>query len=76
MSLRTRLWSYSVNSIRQSQGIASCMVYPSIFAQRGCIHTDVTKLVDKVKDTNPFFDKYKEKIKKVGGYVYIECVYY
>ena len=68
---RRILSSFSFNGVRQSQRIASSILYPSIGSP---LHTDAKKLSDGVKETNPFFDKYKEKIDKVGGYVL--CVQY
>lgn len=70
---RAHLWSSSLNKVKQSQGIASRMLYPGTVFPQGCIHTDTSKLIDEVRDTNPFFDKYKEKIEKVGGYVH--CIW-
>ncbi len=69
---RRIVWSYSINKVRQSQGIAARMLYQcSAPLQSRHIHYDIKRLTDKIKDTNPFFDKYSEKIKKVGGYVWL-----
>ena len=64
---RRLLWSCSLIRVKQRQGPMAFMLYsfPS-YPRR--IHTSRLEYGEEMESSNPFYEKYKEKLEKVRGY--------